>query len=639
MLFLFSLILWQFFKIQILEQDKWKKKANAQHQFSINEPFKRGVFYSNTSIKLGHPQTPQPFVIDVPKFHLYIDPSVISDKFRNDVVKHITLVLQLDKEEQAKVKQEFEKKTHSRRLRKWLSISQKDQIYNWWLGFARKNKIARNALFFVQDYQRSYPFGKLLGQVLHTIREDKDEKTQKGIPTGGLELIFDSFLQGKPGKKLVLRSPRHEMEAGKVLAPAEHGADIYLTINHTLQAIAEEEIEKAVVQAHAKGGWALMMEPRSGEILALAQYPYFDPSNYASYFNDPEKLEDTKVKAVTDPFEPGSTMKAITIAVCFLANEELKKRGERPLFSPSEKIATLPTPLPGRDKPIKDVATHRFLNMHMAMQKSSNVYMAKMIQRVIERLGANWYRHILQDVFGLGIKTNIELPSESAGMLPIPGKLHPNGTLEWSGPTPYSLAMGHNVLVNSIQLAKSYAIIANGGYDVAPTLVRKIVKKYADGSQEILVDNTRSERLNGFKRLIDPYILKEVITGMKYVTKTGGIAFRADIPGYTECGKTGSAEKIINGVYSKKNHISTFIGFAPVSSPRFVLMVVIDEPQFGYVAGRGGNQYGGVCAAPAFKEIGQRALEYLGVTPDDPDQKDWTKEAQSLKLLYDAWNK
>lgn len=639
MLFLFSLILLQFFKIQILERDKWKKKANAQHQLVINEPFKRGVFYSNNTAKLGHPQTPQPLVVDVPKFHLHIDPSSINPKFHRDLIKQITLVLDLSQDEQQKIKEECEKKSRSRRLRKWLSGSEKDLINNWWIGFAKKNKIARNALFFVQDYQRSYPFGKLLGQVLHTIRDDKDEKTQRAIPTGGLELIFDQYLQGKPGKRFALRSPGHEMEANKIITSAEHGADIYLTIDPTLQTIAEEEIEKAVHQAHAKGGWAIMMEPRTGEVLALAQYPYFDPSHYAAYFNDPIKLEDTKVKAVTDPFEPGSTMKAVTLIVCFLANEELKKRGERPLFSPDEKIATLPTPLPGRDKPIKDVSTHRFLNMYMATQKSSNVYMAKMIQRVIERLGARWYRQILQDVFGFGIKTNIELPSESAGMLPTPGKLHPNGTLEWSSPTPYSLAMGHNILVNSFQMVRIYGMIANGGYEVAPTLVRKIVKKTADGSQEIIVDNTRPERLMHFKRRIDPAILKEVVTGMQYVTKPGGMAYRADIPGYTECGKTGSAEKIINGVYSKKNHISTFIGFAPVHSPQFVLMVVVDEPQFGAVDGRRGNQYGGVCAAPAFKEIGKRALQYLGVPPDDPEQKVWVKEAQSLKLQYEAWNR
>ena len=145
-------------------------------------------------------------------------------------------------------------------------------------------------------------------------------------------MIFDRILQGKEGKKLLLRSPRHSLERGKILSSPEDGADVYLTVNHYLQAIAEEEIYKAVKNANAKSGWAILMEPRTGEIWALAQYPWFEPPQYQNYFNNPLLSEHTKVKAVTDPFEPGSTMKPISLAIALKANEELKKGRKTPPF-------------------------------------------------------------------------------------------------------------------------------------------------------------------------------------------------------------------------------------------------------------------------------------------------------------------
>ena len=136
-------------------------------------------------------------------------------------------------------------------------------------------------------------------------------------------------------------------------------------------------------------------------------------------------------------------------------------------------------------------------------------------------------------------RQGIELPSESPGLLPTPGKLHPNGKMEWSVPTPFSIAFGHNVLCNSFQILKSYAIIANGGYDVRPTLVRKVVRKNRDGSQEVLLDNTDPERVASFPRVFEEDVTREVVKAMKYVTKPGGSAPKGDIYGYTEVGKTG----------------------------------------------------------------------------------------------------
>ena len=628
--FLFSLLLLQFYKIQIVEGEKWRRTANKQHRLAVVEPFRRGVFYSNTAIKKGHPEKAQAFVIDVPKFHLYADPGALPAQLRGEIVQKLQTILHLDPAQVQKLSHQLGKESRSRKLVLWLSRESYDQILKWWTPYAKSHKIPRNALFFVQDYKRSYPFGKLCGQLLHTIRSERDQTSKQCVPTGGLELSLNSYLKGEDGKRVILRSPRQPLDTGVVTKNPQHGCDIYLTINHHLQAIAEEEIAKAVKNANAKSGWAVMMDPNNGEILAWAQYPFFEPGHYADYFNDSKKAEDTKIKAITDPYEPGSTFKPMTIAVCMKANAELIKQGKPPIFSLTEKVSTSVGNFPGRGKPLKDVHKHNFLNMYMAIQKSSNIYMARMIQRVIETMGEKWYREALEQM-GFGHKTGIELTAESIGLLPTPGKTYKSGRLEWSKATPWSLAMGHNVLVGSLQMLKSYAILANGGFDVKPTLIRKITKK----NGEVVLDNTGPRER---KQILDSEIVKEIVYAMRFVTKPGGTARRGDIPGYSEAGKTATTEKIVGGVYSKKNHISTFIGFAPAVNPRFVLLVAIDEPEWKYIPGKGKNQMGGVCAAPAFSEIGLKALQYLGVPPDDPKNDVWDGEMKKLKTLYDQWN-
>ncbi|HSX12571.1 MAG TPA: penicillin-binding protein 2, partial [Rhabdochlamydiaceae bacterium] len=204
-LLLFCLLIGQFFKVQILEHEKWTKKAAAQHQLSVKIPFKRGLFYSNTAIKQGHPDELQPLVIDVPKFHLCIDPLSIPNSNKAEIFRYLITQLKPTWQQQEKMKKQFLKKKRAVKVAKWLDPQVKEALQKWWSPLAKKEKIARNALYFVEDYQRSYPFGSLLGQVLHTVREDKEEKSEQGIPTGGLELIFNQQLKGKMGKCLYYR--------------------------------------------------------------------------------------------------------------------------------------------------------------------------------------------------------------------------------------------------------------------------------------------------------------------------------------------------------------------------------------------------------------------------------------------------
>lgn len=635
--FLFSLLIVNYFKIQILEGKKWTQQALAQHEFIVKEPFRRGTFYSNTILKTGHPESPQPLVFDVTKFHLYGDPVAIPSEYHEEVAAHLNSFVSINREE-------LEKKSHSRRLALWLDRETKESILAWWNPYAKQKKIPRNALYFVTDYRRSYPFGKMLGQVLHTIRDMKDETTHEAFPTGGLESYFNEQLKGKIGKRKLLRSPLNHLEIDKVIEKPEDGADIYLTINHCIQAIVEEELKKGVDAAQAKGGWAVMLNPHNGEVLALAQYPFFEPSRYQEFFNDPEKIEDAKVRAVTDAFELGSIMKPITLAIALKANAFCEQKLGEKIFDPTEKIDVTRSIFPGRGaRPLLDLTRHKALNMYMALQKSSNVYMAQVIDRVIHSLGNDWYRKALADYFGFGKKTGIELPGEAFGLVPTPGKLHPSGALEWSLPTPYSLAMGYNILATTLQMLRAYAVLANGGYLIEPTLVRKIVK-----NNEVIFDHTLVRKKC---RTLEKEIVDEVVKAMKFSTKPGGTGHLAHVSGFTDAGKTGTAEKILGGVYSKQRYISSFIGFTPAEKSRFVLIVTINEPKPILLEGGVKNYVGGRCAAPVFAEIASRTLEFLGEPPDDPygyppgdprydpEKADWIKEVRSLKLLYEQWNR
>ncbi len=647
--FCFCLIIIQFYRLQIIQGEKWNRIASSQHKQVVTEYFMRGTFYSNTTVKKDHPEKSLPFVVEVPKFHLYIDPESIPLQHKKAVVKKFFEFVDISIDQKEKIFSDFYKKSRSRKIFTWLDRNEKNKITAWWLAFAKKEKIARNAIFFIQDYKRSYPFGSLLGQVLHTVQEEKDFYTFQSLPTGGLELYFNDFLKGKLGKRMITRSPRRNIDTGIVIEEPENGADIYLTINHYLQTITEEELAKGVKKVNGRGGWAVMMDPYSGEILAFAQNPCFDVRKYSEYYNQKDMLEHTKLKAIVDAYEPGSIMKPITLAVCLRANEELTKVGRRPLFFPEDKMDTSNGYFPGRSKPIRDGRLHNFLNMNMAVQKSSNVYMARLVERLVYTLGEKWYRNALTELFNFGKPTDIELPGETWGIVPRFGKMHQNNTPEWSAATPFSLAIGYNIMVNSLQMIRAYSIIANGGYEVNPTLLRRIIKKDKD-KEIVLKDNTVNFDFSKRNRILSKKSCDLLIDAMKYTTKLGGTSPLGDVMGFSECGKSGTAEKIIDGKYSKDTHISSFIGIVPASKPRFVLMVVVDEPEKKFVPGLGKLQQGGVCAAPIFKEISTRALQYLGVAPDDPfgysfgdprrniEKSDWIREIKALKERYTSWN-
>lgn len=648
---LFSLLIVQFFRIQIIQENKWLHHAKAQHEQIIKKPFKRGVFYSNVDLTPGVVNQKQPLVVDIPMFHLFADPLQLPKSKHQEIARKLQEVLSVSNEQQKNYLKQFGfEKSRSRKLKMWLTQSEKNSLLNWWFKYARRNKIASNALYLIPDFKRSYPFGPLMGQILHTIQENKDELTHQGIPLGGLEYYFNSDLKGVEGKTKLLRSPKHPLDLGKEIQAPVHGADVYLTLNHSLQAIAEEEIAKGVELVDGKSGWAIIMDPYTGEILAFAQYPFFSPESYKDYYNDKKLVEHTRLKGICDSHEPGSVTKPITMAICFLANEELKKQGKPPILDVSEMLSVSSGKFPGRSREMKDPRQHRYMNFYQAIQKSGNIYPARMIERVLNELGSDWYRNKLAHTFGLGEKTGVEYPMEAIGLIPRPGKLNPNGTLEWSTPTPFSMAMGHNFMVNSLQMIRAFSVIANGGYLVQPTFIRKVVRNEGEPNEEVLLDHTQTDRRKNFPKLLEPYMVDEITKALKFVMRYGGSGVLGDVYGYTVAGKSGTANKIEDGAYSKEKYFSSFIGFAPANKPRFIVLVSIDEPSTGFKHGIGYTYWGSKCAAPVFREITRRTLQFLGVPPDNPhhyppgdprydkSKAHWFKETKELNELYKKWN-
>lgn len=290
------------------------------------------------------------------------------------------------------------------------------------------------------------------------------------------------------------------------------------------------------------------------------------------------------------------------------------------------------TSFPGRQKsPLKDIVRNNKLNMYMGIQKSSNVYVAQLADRIVQSLGSSWYQEKLQ-AFGFGKKTGIELPAETPGLVPSLQRFHINGSPEWSLSTPYSLAMGYNILATGMQMVQAYAVIANGGFLVRPTLVKKIVKP---SGEEYVLPFSR-------ERVLSSSVAQEVLHAMRFTTLPGGTGFRAGLKHHSSGGKTGTTEKMIQGKYDKHRHISSFIGVAPLQQieeiPPFVILISIDDPEYGLREDGTKNYMGGRCAAPVFSRVVDRVFSYLGVPPDKEKHAN-KEEVFALKVLYEEWNR
>lgn len=421
-------------------------------------------------------------------------------------------------------------------------------------------------IHIVMETRRFYPKRHLAGQILGFVGID-----EQGL--GGLEDRYNQVLSGTPRQvvgQVDARRRRVRLLEGEASAHPR-GADLRLTLDERLQYIAEKELAAQVEHTGAKQGLVVMMEPATGDILALALYPFFNPNDY----RDPEQFVWRGNRSVTDPVEPGSTFKIVAAAA---ALQEKKVRPDDKIFCEKGVVYR------GRTKRrLRDHHPYGLLNFAEVMEHSSNIGMVKVSEHLSRE---QFYDYIRR--FGFGEKSNIDLPGENDGLL------HPLN--RWSDLSQDSLTIGQEIGVTPIQLITAFSAIANGGWLMRPRLVTRILSE--DG-----------------ERTIEPVVRQRVLlqqTAEQLTTLLTGVVERgtgkqAAVEGYAVAGKTGTAQKTEGGGYSHRKLLASFVGYVPADAPRLAILVMIDEPQK--------TTWGGTAAAPVFKRVAQQALHYLQIPP------------------------
>jgi cell division protein FtsI (penicillin-binding protein 3) len=420
-------------------------------------------------------------------------------------------------------------------------------------------------LGFYPEERRAYPQEDVASEIVGYAGTDN-----RGL--SGLELDLDGVLAGEDGSKTVVRDP-----IGRTLdviesEPVRDGRDVYLTVDHTIQGEVERILRETRERWAAKAATAVVLDPRTGAVLALAVEPGFDANNYPAVARrDPDRLRN---RAVTDTYEPGSTFKVVTIGAVL----------ESELVTPETRF-TLPYSLQVADRVIHDAVERGTQTMSVAqiLSQSSNVGVITLAIQLQRLKLSEWIRR-----FGFGRPTGIDYPGETRGIVLPPDR--------WSGSTIGNVPIGQGIAVTPLQMVAAYGAVANGGMWMQPHLVERI-----EGQGEV-----QPKR----RRIVSRETAKELRRMLRGVVEAGSGTL-AQVPGYTIAGKTGTAAKPEpTGGYSTSRYVASFVGYVPASAPRLVVLVTVDEPR--------GAIWGGVVAAPPFAEIAEFALQYLEVPPDSP---------------------
>jgi cell division protein FtsI/penicillin-binding protein 2 len=526
--------------VQGAQHDRFSKMAITQHRETIEVPAGRGTIYDRTG---------EPLAIGEQATTIYADPRNIADAQRAAVVAGKTLGLDANA------------------LYPMLKDRSKGFVY-----VARKadpvkaetlSKREIPGLGFYPEELRAYPQGTVASHVLGFAGTDNH-----GLD--GLERSLDKTLSGRPGFETIIKDP-FGRAIDIVTSRAERpGKNVTLTIDHQIQSNAEQILARTVQQFGAKGAAAIVMDPRTGAILAMANYPTFDANSFSTASPDARRN-----RAVTDAYEPGSTFKIVTIAGALEDN----------VVTPTSTFTLAPT-IQVADRVIHEAHTRgtEVMSVKDILAQSSNIGTITIAEKLGSGELAAWI-----DRFGFGRPTGIDYPGESSGLvLPLQ---------DWSGSTIGTVPIGQGIAVTPLQMVSAYATIGNGGVRVTPHLVGKVGSKRVRGDTgtRVVSRHTANRMMSMFRDVV-----------------LEGTGTQAAIPGYTVAGKTGTAQKAENGRYVTK-YVASFVGLVPAKHPRLAILVMVDEPH--------GDIYGGVVAAPAFRDIARFDLQYLEVQPDAPETK------------------
>ncbi len=538
--FLFVVALGRAAWVQGAQHDRLSKMAITQHRETIEVPAGRGTIYDRTG---------EPLAIGEQATTIYADPRNVADAQRAALVAAKTLGVEADA------------------LYPILKDRSKGFVY-----IARKADPTKAAalskqeivgLGFYPEELRTYPQGTVAAHVLGFAGTDNH-----GLD--GLERSLDKTLAGRPGFETIVKDPFGRPIDVITSRPERPGSDVTLTIDHQIQSNAEQVLNRTVRQYGARGGAAIVMDPGTGAILAMANSPTFDANAFSKATPDARRN-----RAVTDAYEPGSTFKIVTIAGALEDN----------VVAPTSTFTLAPT-IQVADRVIHEAHTRgtEVMNVKRILSQSSNVGTITVAQKLGRGELASWI-----DRFGFGRPTGVDYPGESQGLvLPLE---------QWSGSTIGTVPIGQGIAVTPLQMVSAYATIGNRGVRVTPHLVEKIGHRRVGGERG--------------KRVVSSHTAERMMSMFRDVVLEGTGA-QAAIPGYTVAGKTGTAQKAENGVYVRK-YVASFVGLVPAKNPRLAILVMIDEPH--------GDIYGGSVAAPAFRDIARFDLQYLEVPPDAPETK------------------
>ncbi len=417
-----------------------------------------------------------------------------------------------------------------------------------------------------REFRRFYPHREVMAQVIGFTNLD-----EHGIE--GMEKAFDDWLTGTPGKQKIIRDRRGRVvENVDLIRPAENGKDLVLSIDRRIQYLAYSELKKTVLQHQARSGTAVVLDVKTGEVLAMVNYPSYNP-------NSRENIPPSRRRnaAVTDVLEPGSTMKPFTVAAAL-------ENG----IDPDIVIPTGPGKYRIANRYISDVHDYGPVTLRRLLVKSSNIGSAKLAATM-----SNQHMYGVFSRFGFGEKTESGFPGESSAVLSAPNR--------WGPVEKATISYGYGLSVTPLQIAQAYATLANGGVRVSPTFIK----------------GAKTRRV----RAVDAHIANDVLRMLEGVIEPGGTATQAAIKGYRVAGKTGTSRRAVAGGYERR-YISLFAGVVPIENPRFAMAVVVHEPS-------AGGYYGGVISAPVFHHVMDGALRLMDVPPDNIAQ--WYADAAPAK--------
>lgn len=541
----FGIILFRLVTLQVLQAAELTARADRQHQKSVTLEGARGTVTDRHGKVLA-------MNMEVPS--IFGVPTSLDSP--TNAARSLSPVLRIRRDE-------IEKKLRQDKHFVWLARKVEPEQGQ------RLEQLSIDGIGMVMEGRRFYPKGPLLAHVLGFVGMD-------GLGLEGLERRYEAQLHGEKRVTILQRDALGRTVFPKGLreqVPAP-GHALTLTIDEVIQYIAEKELEEAVNNAHAKAGTIIVIEPQSGAILAMAISPRFDPNTVASLTADRWRN-----RALTDTYEPGSTMKVVVAAAAL--EEKVMMPGSM-VFGENGRMTIANTTIHDHEK----LGWMTFAQM---IQKSSNIGAAKTGMLLGEQ---RMYRYL--QAFGFGQRTDVDLPGEVGGLLKSPR--------EWGRRSLASISMGQEVGVTPLQMVSAVSAIANDGVLMKPYVVSEVRDQKGQLLKNILPHVRR--------RVVSPDTARTLTTILEGVV-TNGTGMKAAISGYRVAGKTGTAQKVDprTGTYSSSLSIGSFVGFVPADAPRLAMIIVIDEPQ--------GEAWGGVVAAPVFRRVGEQVLTYLGVSRDD----------------------